>query len=408
MFLVLFSYLLISSEHAFWIHDEFNHWGLAIKSMFEEQALWDESSLVFAKNYPPGQPLFQYFMVAHENWSEAVVYRSHTLFVVSAILAIIGWMITSATGKIVGFATIIFIPLTLGLTYGVVLSETAQAFLFATAISIAITGLTPSKLFMLMLVLFNLTLLKETALLLGAVVIPLVWWSLKSNSSTGARFWKHNLAYASGAAVALLLPFVAWRLYLGSIAVKGSVSAVIPKAAKLFTDSGSENLVSGVLSAESENLVSGVLSAVWDRISLPYFPTIFNLQSQKFALPDVKLSLLQLTIVILIVHIAIVSFKVKSKRREAVIQVVVLMFGLVLFLIAHIAFYVTVFTEYAALQATELERYLAVYLVAWFAVVTSLAISRMEKDRNIFAIPLLTDRSYVWGGGLRWGLLVSF
>lgn len=365
MFIVLFSYLRISSDHAFWSSDEFSHWGLAIKSMFEEQALWDESSLGFAKSYPPGQPLFQYFMIAHENWSEAIVYRSQTVFIVSAVLAVIGWMISSATGKVIAFALIIVTPLTLGLTYGVLLPEMAQSFLFATAISIAITGLTPSKLVMLMLVIFNLALLKDTALLLGAVVVLLVWWSSKSGYSFSSRPWKQNLVYASGAASALALPFAAWQLYLRSIMVKLPGSTVL-------AESG------------SDNLVGGVLAAAWDKISLPYFPTIFNLQSQKFAIPDVKLSLLQLILVILVVHIAIVLFGHKSKRRIAAIQVAVILFGLVVFSLAHVVLYITLFTEYEALRTAAFERYLSVYLIAWLAVVISLSISRTEKLKRAF------------------------
>ena len=264
-----------------------------------------------------------------------------------------------------GFAAIIFTPLTLGLTYGVLLPERAQAFLFATAISIAITGLTPNKLVMLMLVIFNLTLLKDTGLLLGAVVVLLVWWSSKSGYSFSSRPWKQNLVYASGAASALALPFAAWQLYLRSISINSQISTVIAEGG-------------------SENLVAGVLSAVNERISSPYFPTIYNLQSQKFAIPEVKLSLLQLMLVILVVHIALVLLKVKSKRREAAMQVTVIVFGLILFLMAHVVFYVTLFHEYEALRANALERYLSVYLIAWLAVVMSLSISRIEKLKGVF------------------------
>ena len=382
IFLVLFSYLLISKEHSFWIHDEFSHWGLAIRSVFEEQALWDESSLVFAKSYPPGQILFQYFMIARDNWSEAIVYRSQTLFVVSAALAVIGWMISSATGRIVGFAAILLTPLTLGLTYGVLLPDTAQAFLFASAISIAITGLNFSKLLMLMATTFNLTLLKDTGLLLGATVVVLVWLSSKSGYLFSSRPWKQNLVYISGAASALLLPFVAWQLYLRSIMSKSPVSTVL-------TESGSENLVAGVLSAVSpvstvltesgsENLVAGVLSAVYERISHPFFPTIFNLQSQKLGIPDVRISLLQLTIAILIVHTALVLLKEKSERRGAAQQVAVILVGLILFLLAHVVLYITMFSEFEALSAAGLERYLSVYLIAWLVIVIGLSISHIE------------------------------
>jgi len=362
VFLITFSYLLISNNHEFWAWDEFSHWGLAIRSIFEEQALWDENSLVLNKTYPPGGPLFQHFMIAHTSWSEATVYRSQTVFVVSSALAIVGWMISSVTGKVAAFSFIVFTPLMLGLTYGVLLPETAQAFLFGAAITIAVTGLTPSKVFVLMIVVFNLILLKDTALLLGTTVIALVWWSSKSGKSMSPRPWKQNLLYASGVAVAVALPLASWRLYLRSI----DVEVGLPMSA-VSTNRG------------SENLVTGVLSAVWERISVPFFPTIVNLRSNQFALPNLKLSLLQLTTLILLVHFALVLLDAKSKRRAAAVQIAVIVTGLAVFLLAHTFLYVTKFNEYEALRAAALERYLSVYLIAWFVVVNSLLISHIEK-----------------------------
>jgi hypothetical protein len=64
--------------------DEFSHWGIYVKNMFNENALWNSNFTSGANGYPPIISIFQYFLMKLNNgFSEASLFKG--LFLLSTI-----------------------------------------------------------------------------------------------------------------------------------------------------------------------------------------------------------------------------------------------------------------------------------------------------------------------------------
>jgi hypothetical protein len=339
--------------------------------MLNESKLWDESSAVAAKSYPPGEQLFQYFMVSNEKWSEAWINRAQLFLITSAILAIVGWAISSVTGRIIGFTLILMTPLTLGFTYGVLLADVLQAMLFAVAAIIPIMSVNDRTIHRLVAVLptiFVMVIVKETSLILGIVVVMLVLHALIWGEPGNLLSQKTKVFFLGSVSLALLLPLLLWRLRMVNLKVNDPVVNLTQKI-------GFTRGESGVL----QSVDSGVLNAVWEKLTVPIFPTIFNVLEGKLGFPTPKLSLFQLTLFLFAFNLLLILFKSKLRIAQTFGQATILMLGSSIFIGVHVVLYSLVFTSFEASSAVAFERYFSVYLIAWIAVLIGLTIYAIES-----------------------------
>jgi hypothetical protein len=71
--------------------DEFTHWGLVVKAMYEYSALGPATPVEFmVPTYPPGIPLFQYFVMDFSSgWREGLLFWATHLIVISIIVSVL-------------------------------------------------------------------------------------------------------------------------------------------------------------------------------------------------------------------------------------------------------------------------------------------------------------------------------
>jgi len=71
--------------------DEFTHWGLVVKAMYEYSALGPATPAdLWAINYPPGISLFQYFVMDFSSgWREGLLFGATHLIVISIIVSVL-------------------------------------------------------------------------------------------------------------------------------------------------------------------------------------------------------------------------------------------------------------------------------------------------------------------------------
>jgi hypothetical protein len=71
--------------------DEFTHWGLAVKAMYEYSALGPATPVeMVAEKYPPGIPLFQYFVMDFSSgWREGLLFWATHLIVIAIIVSVL-------------------------------------------------------------------------------------------------------------------------------------------------------------------------------------------------------------------------------------------------------------------------------------------------------------------------------
>ena len=71
--------------------DEFSHWGLVVKAMYEYSALGPATPVeMVAEKYPPGIPLFQYFVMDFSSgWREGLLFWATHLIVIAIIVSVL-------------------------------------------------------------------------------------------------------------------------------------------------------------------------------------------------------------------------------------------------------------------------------------------------------------------------------
>jgi hypothetical protein len=71
--------------------DEFTNWGLVVKAMYEYSVLGPATPVeMVAEKYPPGIPLFQYFVMDFSNgWREGLLFWATHLIVISIIVSVL-------------------------------------------------------------------------------------------------------------------------------------------------------------------------------------------------------------------------------------------------------------------------------------------------------------------------------
>jgi len=110
---VSFVYLTLMGDTELFFWDEFSHWGIYPKEMFYLNHLYDNNSVSAHKNYLPGMPLWQYFVLTPLSYNEGSLYFAHFLILFGSLLVMyeklkynqIKWIAFVFVAQIVVFAT---------------------------------------------------------------------------------------------------------------------------------------------------------------------------------------------------------------------------------------------------------------------------------------------------------------
>ncbi|MDA0679083.1 MAG: hypothetical protein O2880_01980 [Proteobacteria bacterium] len=67
-------FALLHYDAAYYLYDEYSHWGIFLKELLANDALWGSESNALVLRYPPGAPLWQYFFLRLTESSEGGAY----------------------------------------------------------------------------------------------------------------------------------------------------------------------------------------------------------------------------------------------------------------------------------------------------------------------------------------------
>ena len=81
-------FVLFHHDAAFYLYDEFSHWGIFLKEMLATDALWGSDSSAMVLRYLPGAPLWQYFFLRFTAFSEGGAYFAQFCLLMLPILVL--------------------------------------------------------------------------------------------------------------------------------------------------------------------------------------------------------------------------------------------------------------------------------------------------------------------------------
>ncbi|RSL30621.1 hypothetical protein D7Z54_24990 [Salibacterium salarium] len=100
-------FIFLLKDFIFIHFDNFSHWGIIVKELFQSNSLPDESTIITYTSYPPGSALFIYYIVTITGFSESMALISQAILIAGALSPIFIFCSWKNPFYLVGF---LFIP----------------------------------------------------------------------------------------------------------------------------------------------------------------------------------------------------------------------------------------------------------------------------------------------------------
>lgn len=324
--------------------DEFSHWGLSAKWIHSAGQLWNADSPVVFPRYPPGQQLAQYAALAGLGYSEAALVIAQSALILVAGLAVASTMVRNPIASAVAFSFTWLWPYAFGLVTISALNDVLLGMVFAASFALAWRGseIRGGRAAFVLSLAF-LVLLKEFGL-----VLALVAWGTAMLRRFVERDSRSSLLRATGMEfAAIALTWLSWRMYVTAIGVG------VPDAG---ATEGIGQLLTGARA-------SATLTEFVARSQLRQYPTLVGY-------PAVWIVSLVGLVTLLVALSVTASIVARTPRKRAIVGVVALFLGLVVYASALAWAYLRVFSEYEGVRLASMERYLATYLFPWSMLLT--------------------------------------
>lgn len=343
----------IPSSYQFMDWDEFSFWGLSIKIIATADSLYNANYPTEYNHYPPGQQLFQYFIIKFIGWSERNALYAHIILSFSALLYIAGSFYKNANFKtLVSFFTVCLLIYYVGFMYASVYSDKLLAFYFCAVLVCAYFSKNEvSNLVLLCVALMVLVLIKQVGLLMALLVIA-VYGITHYPSHTHLKTYskRHLLAdyfYTYRFLVISIICLLAsiyfsyqtWKWYVDSIGANKYY--YIPSLLEF-------------LEGERLQMLGATLSEFIKRIQTTDFITIRG----------VGLSLLNTTFAFLLISLAGIVICDTSKRVQFSVVLGIIFMGWIGYILFHLYAYQVFFGKAEALSLASFERYAGIYFLS--------------------------------------------
>ncbi|CAG9621136.1 hypothetical protein [Sutcliffiella rhizosphaerae] len=106
LIIIVFSFRGLIHTH----YDDFSHWGLIVKEMFQVNGLPDGRTMVDFKNYPPGSAVFIFYILSIFGYAESYALMAQAFLISSALIVLFISIKWNNIGKLV-LAIVIFLTL---------------------------------------------------------------------------------------------------------------------------------------------------------------------------------------------------------------------------------------------------------------------------------------------------------
>jgi len=344
----------IPSNYQFMDWDEFSFWGLSIKIIAAADSLYNASYPTEYNHYPPGQQLFQYFIIKFTGWSEKNALYSHIILCFSVLLYIAGSFYKNATLKtLLSFYAASMLIYYFGFVYASVYSDKLLAFYFCAAVVCAYFARSQIiNLILLCFVLMALVLIKQVGLLMAMLVTTIYCIAnypsrsdLKAYSAgsliTGYFYTYRFLAISVICLLgSIYFSYQSWKWYVVSIG-----------ANKTYYSPGLIEFFEG----ERLQMLGAVLSEFIKRIQIPNF----------VAIGGFGISLLNTTYIFLIASLIGIAICNRSIRLRFSFVLAIIFVGWIGYILFHLYAYQVFFGKWEALALSSFERYAAIYCLSW-------------------------------------------
>ncbi|MCI6188354.1 MAG: hypothetical protein MR691_00180 [Clostridium sp.] len=365
-------FFIVHKNRLFTYWDEFTHWGLVVKNMFNLDALGSiEASTDACKGYPPAISLFEYFISSFsKEFEEANCYRAYSIFLIILLLPIFknfNWknpiqiLLTSIicfilpTVFITNCYSSIYVDCILGIIFSYIIfiyfSETFNTFTFIN-IGLACGILTLAKASGI-----GLAIIAYLIILIDLFIIKKISLTYTTN--------KKNIKK-----ILLSIPFLfilfskfSWNIYL-----KLSKANVAWDTSNITFDN-------------IKNLFNGNIEP-YQKICLKnFFNTFINFNNTLNSGG---------TIYLIWILVTIISFKIISKfiikKKNEILRMkylfIGLIVGLIIYSISLLILYLFTYSEYEASNVASINRYLNTYFTAILSTIILLVIYFLIKYNN--------------------------
>lgn len=359
-------YLSIQSDFKFLLWDEFSFWLSSAKFIFETNALFNESSPIYVKSYPPIQQLFQYYFLNFASWSEKHVLYAQSFWVLSGLLCIAGSIIKSPLNVSLSFVISSAFLYFFGYSFSTIYSDPLLGVSFAACVALAWdqrNNRATSVSFFIAVGAFIL--LKEIAILLAAIsvsVFTVSLWVGRQRSSSIKTVAQHLLLPLCLGVVSLFTVLKSWSWYVASI--KATRDTVLPTVSEFLTGSLHNRLIA-------------TTTEFWLRLKKSGY-VLFS-DGSATAGP----SILVLTAALIVLSVGLIAVKSDTSRLKRILTLLALAAGCLAYTAALFISYLVVFTEYEGVRLASFERYLSSYMLAWTILIYTFCIAWLSTKKTV-------------------------
>ncbi|MDO8344778.1 MAG: hypothetical protein Q7T48_16365 [Cellvibrio sp.] len=396
-------YRLISEDYLFTGWDEFSHWALSIKIVYESDSLYLKDTPMMYKHYPPIQQLFQYYYLQFGGWSERNVIFSQGIFVLSALVCVTGRLFKNTSFLAISTFTASCIVLYyFGYDLSHIYVDPLLATVFASCLILAISEDRGKGALLLSLCLPVLVLIKQTGLILALVVLAVYaansFWRnchqfvVERNPKSRVDFQNTSLSIAL-VLLSIVLSFKSWDWYL--LSINSAQSFNFPSLTQLFEPPMLGQLGMTVVEFLKRINTGDFLNtgSPLHRFSLDqllemaksikpfkFFWIIFN--EVEYSSKLVNASIVKVSFVLIVLSALSALFYRKGSRINLFALLAIIAIGCVGYLFFLLLSYLFFFKEIESIALASFERYVATYYLAWFLVIFSVVFSSADRLKS--------------------------
>lgn len=180
-------------------YDDFSHWGLIVKEMFQVNGLPDGRTIISFTNYPPGSATFIYYVLSITGYSESYAFMAQGFLIVACLTVLFiftswkrpGLIVTAAAASLALFSlngNYIYTLLVDGLLGMVAFAISVIAFYYRKDWKKGLLATTP--------ILIMLLLIKDSGKVFFLFNLVMIFWFVYSYSLKGKILSKKNIRIA--------------------------------------------------------------------------------------------------------------------------------------------------------------------------------------------------------------------
>lgn len=388
-------YRIIPEGFLFTGWDEFSHWALSTKIIYESNSLYLNDSPMTFKHYPPAQELFQYYFLKFAGWSEKNVIFAQGVFVLSSMVCLTGKLFEQTSLlAIATFLAACGILYNFGYDFSHIYVDPLLSSVFATCLILAVSEEKIVGALMLSLCLAVLILIKQIGLILALVVLAVYsaitfarvfrQYFLERDPKAGTDFAK-AISYIILAFASIVLTFKSWDWYI--LKIHAYQTLVFPSISQVFEPPMLQRLGLTIVEFIKRldtgwfvTICNGAIHLSYNEIAASSHPIaqFYEIITGHFAMIPVS----RISFWVTVFSLLAVLFSWKGNRVNHALFLTILAVGCVGYMAFLLLSFLVFFDEYSGVRLASFERYAATYYLAWALILLSMICASADRIRS--------------------------